>query len=317
MRILITGVGGFVGRHLSHHILETTAQAELHGTTLPGTPRTDISNVVSHDIDLKNDKAVAKLLERVNPDQIYHLAAQASPSASFQDPWGTLENNIRSQLNILEACIALKVAPRILIIGSGEVYGPLKADEPPSNEDSPLRPNSPYGVSKIAQDMMGLQYFLRYGLPITRVRPFNHTGPGQREGFVAIDYAMRIAKMEAGQLPPVIEIRSQTSERDFTDVRDVVRAYRMVIETGTAGDVYNVASGQTYSVRDLVYGLLRYSEIPIEDASRQDSNQQGDLSIIKGDATKLRRDTGWEPLIPFEQTLLDVLNDCRNRIRKT
>jgi GDP-4-dehydro-6-deoxy-D-mannose reductase len=161
-----------------------------------------------------------------------------------------------------------------------------------------------------------LQYFLRYGLPIMRVRPFNHTGPGQREGFVAIDYAMKIAKMEVGQLPAVIEIRSQSSERDFTDVRDVVRAYRMVIETGTAGEVYNVASGQTQSVRDLVYGLLRYSQIAIEDGTKPESNQQGDISIIKGDASKLRRDTGWQPLIPFEQTLLDVLNDCRDRVRK-
>jgi GDP-4-dehydro-6-deoxy-D-mannose reductase len=161
--------------------------------------------------------------------------------------------------------------------------------------------------------MLGLQYFLKYGLPIMRVRPFNHTGPGQREGFVAIDYAVKIAKIEVGLQPANLDIRSPSAQRDFTDVRDVVRAYRMVIEQGTSGEVYNVASGQTHSIRELVQHLMKHSSVPIE--SRLDT-ESGEESIIKGDASRLRQATGWEPLIPFEQTLVDVLNDCRQRIRE-
>ena len=313
MRILITGVGGFVGGHLLRHIIETTPDAEAHGTTLAGMPRPSLPSLVCHDIDLKDEKTVFDLIEHIKPDQIYHLAAQASPSASFENPWGTLENNIQSQLNILEACVTLKITPRILIISSGEIYGPLRPDQSPSNEESPLRSNSPYGVSKITQDMLGLQYFLKYGLPIMRVRPFNHTGPGQREGFVAVDYAVKIARIEAGLQPPNLNIRSPSAQRDFTDVRDVVRAYRMVIEQGTQGEVYNVASGQTHSIRELVQLLMKHSSVPIE--SRLDT-ESGEESIIKGDASRLRQATGWQPLIPFEQTLLDVLNDCRERIHE-
>lgn len=312
MRILITGVGGFVGGHLLHHILEIAPEAELHGTSLIGTPQPALPKLICHAIDLKDEQAVSDLVGHVHPDRIYHLAAQASPSASFDNPWETLENNIRAQLNILQACVILKITPRILIIGSGEVYGPLNPSQPPSNEESPLRPNSPYGVSKITQDMMGLQYFLKYGLPIMRVRPFNHTGPGQREGFVTIDYALKIAKIEAGLLPPRLEIRSPSAERDFTDVRDVVRAYRMVIERGSSGEVYNVASGQTHSIQKLVQLLMKHSNVSIEYHA-----EPGEASIIKGDATRLRQATGWEPLIPLEQTLLDVLNDCRQRIQET
>jgi GDP-4-dehydro-6-deoxy-D-mannose reductase len=313
VRILITGVGGFVGGHLLRHIIETTPQAEAHGTTLAGMPRPTLPSLVWHDIDLKNEKAVFDLIERLKPEQIYHLAAQASPSASFENPWGTLENNIQSQLNILEACVRLKTNPRILIVSSGEIYGPLQPDHPPSNEESALRPKSPYGVSKIAQDMLGLQYFLKYSLPIMRVRPFNHTGPGQREGFVAIDYAVKIARIEAGLQPPTLEIRSPLAQRDFTDVRDVVQAYRMVIEQGTSGEVYNVASGQAHSIRELVQLLMKHSSVSIE--SRLDT-ESGEESIIKGDASRLRQATGWQPLIPFEQTLVDVLNDCRQRVHE-
>jgi GDP-4-dehydro-6-deoxy-D-mannose reductase len=161
---------------------------------------------------------------------------------------------------------------------------------------------------------MGLQYFLKYGLPIMRVRPFNHTGPGQREGFVAVDYAAKIAKIEAGLQPPNLDIRSPFAQRDFTDVRDVVRAYQMVTEQGTPGEVYNVASGQPHSIQELVELLVKHSTIPIECRVHTDS---GEASIIKGDASRLRQATGWQPLIPFEQTLVDVLNDCRERIHAT
>ncbi|MEO8609766.1 MAG: GDP-mannose 4,6-dehydratase [Chloroflexota bacterium] len=313
MRILITGVGGFVGGHLLRHILETHPESELHGTSLLGASRPALPALVCHNLDLKNAQAVHNLIERAKPDQIYHLAAQASPRESFQNPWLTLENNIQSQLNILEACVTLKIRPHILIVSSGEIYGPLQPDQQPANEESPLRPNSPYGVSKITQDMMGLQYFLRYGLPIMRVRPFNHTGPGQREGFVAVDYAVKIAKIDAGIYPPNLEIRSPSAQRDFTDVRDVVRAYQMVIEQGTPGEVYNVASGQTHSINDLVQLLIRHSEVSIEFKLETES---GEASIIKGDASRLWKATGWQPQIPFEQTLLDVLNDCRQRVHE-
>ncbi len=309
MSVLITGATGFVGRHLIDHLLAALPDAEIHGTTLLAA---DTLPVALHAVDLKNPAAVHQLIDQLRPQTIYHLAAQSSPRQSFADPWATLENNIRAQLNIFQACVELGLTPRILAVSSAEIY---QTQDEPITEDTPFNPASPYAVSKIAQDMLALQYYQTQNLPIMRVRPFNHIGPGQSEGFVAPNFAMQIARIEAGKQAPVLEVGNLAAQRDFTDVRDVVRAYHLVIERGQPGDVYNVASGAAYSIQHLLDTLLSFSEAAIEVRVDQARFLPVDVPIKKGDASRLRRVTGWQPAISFEQSLRDILDECRQRVQ--
>jgi GDP-4-dehydro-6-deoxy-D-mannose reductase len=213
-------------------------------------------------------------------------------------------------LNILEACLAHQTKPRILIISSAEIYA---TTENPINEDTPFLPTTPYAVSKITQDMLGLQYSKQ--LPIMRVRPFNHTGPGQREDFVAPAFAMQIARIEAGLQEPVIHVRNLLAQIDFTDVRDVVRAYFLILERGTSGEVYNIASGKARAIQSLLDTLLNLSTLTAPPEIKCTGSQIPTTKV--GDASRINHTTGWKPQIPFEQTLLDLLNDCRNRVQNS
>lgn len=317
MRILITGVAGFVGRHLFNTLCQHYPDAIIHGTAIDQPPRMENDRLTYHLVDLKNYTAIHDLIAEVQPDHIYHLAAQSSPRKSFLIPWETLENNIKAQLNIIQACIALKVQPRMLIISSAEIYGPVRPEQLPVNEDAPLRPTNPYGVSKVAQDMLGLQYHLSHKLPILRVRPFNHFGPGQSEGFVATDFAVQVARIEAGLQENVIEVGNLTAERDFTDVRDVVNAYVQIVDKGQPGDVYNVASGKAYSIQYLLDVLLKYSTVAIQVRVSPERMLPIDVPTVRGDSSHLQQLCGWQPSISFETTLLDVLNDWRQRVRQS
>jgi GDP-4-dehydro-6-deoxy-D-mannose reductase len=308
VRVLITGASGFVGRHLSQHLAETQPDIEIHGTRLESPSRAEDSLVNFHELDLRDAQAVQALLDRVRPDHIYHLAALSSPAQSFLQPWTTIENNINAQRNILDACLPL--SPRILIVSSADLYD-FHDPHRIVTEDSPVCAASPYAMSKYAQDMMGLEYSQK--LPVIRVRPFNHTGPGQSPGFVAVDFAMQIAEIEAGQREPVIHVRNLQARVDFTDVRDVASAYALLMVKGTPGEVYNLASGNVYRVEDLLKMLLGHSSIHprIEAAGHQRD------SFKAGSAERLRSATGWAPAIPFEQTLLDLLNNCRQRVQQS
>lgn len=318
MRILITGVAGFVGRHLFTTLCRQYPDAIIHGTSIEPSLQMGNDRLQYHAaIDLKDGKAIADLIADTQPDHIYHLAAQSSPRKSFQIPWETLENNIKAQLNIIQACIALGIRPRILVISSAEIYGPVRPEQLPINEDAPLCPTNPYGVSKVAQDMLGLQYYLSHKLPILRVRPFNHFGPGQSEGFVATDFAVQVARIELGLQKGVIEVGNLSAERDFTDVRDVVQAYVQIVDKGIPGSVYNVASGKPYSIQYLLDVLLQNSTVPIQVHVSPNRMLPVDVPVVRGDASRLHDLCGWEPSIPFETTLLDVLNDWRNRVRQS
>jgi GDP-4-dehydro-6-deoxy-D-mannose reductase len=310
VRVLITGATGFVGRHLIQHLVDTLPGVEIHGTTL--NPEAVPPTMHAHLIDLRDEESVRRLLEQIQPEHIYHLAAQASPRRSFEAPWETLENNIHAQLNIILACIYLQMNSRILVISSAEVYA---AHDGPLTEGTPLQPTSPYGVSKIAQDMLALQYYLSHQLPILRARPFNHLGPGQGQGYVAPDFATQIARIEAGLQAPVLEVGNLSASRDFTDVRDVVRAYRLIVEKGQPGEVYNVASGKAHSIQELLDTLLKFSTHQIEVRVDPARFLPIDIPIKQGDASRLYHATGWTPNIPFEQTLLDILNECRHRVK--
>jgi len=316
VHVLITGAGGFVGGHLVDYLL-TYPDLTLHAAVFdpPGkNPRLDGRPVSQYEVDLRSAAAVHTMLDAMRPDLIIHLAALADVGKSFSNPWETLENNIVSQINVHQAIQMLRLNTRMLVVSSGEIYGPGSPPGVPLHENMPFLPTSPYSVSKIAQDMLGLQYFLSHKMPIIRARPFNHIGPSQKGGFVAADFASQIAAIEAGQRDPVIYVGNLSAERDFTDVRDVVRAYYLMVTLGEPGEAYNVCSGRAYSIQYLLDTLLSYSPAQIE--VRQDPTRMrpSDVPRRVGDASKLRQQTGWEPMIPFEQTLLDILNDWRSMV---
>ncbi len=317
VRFLITGAGGFVGLHLAAYLDRAEPRARLFGTTLFPTERVHSAVDENHLIDLKDYEKVRALLAHCQPDAIFHLAAQAFVPRSFEDPWETLENNIRAQLNLIQACLELNLRPRTLIVSSAEIYGEASPAHLPMDEATEIRPTNPYSVSKVAQDMLGLQYFLSHDLPIMRARPFNHIGPGQNSRFVAPAFAEQIASIEEGGRDAVIYVGNLAAKRDFTDVRDIVRAYSMIINSGRPGEAYNVASGQAYSIQELLDVLLALSNIDIEARVDPDRLRPVDVPEIRGDASKLQRDTGWKPSIAFGQTLSDVLEDCRQRIKQS
>jgi GDP-4-dehydro-6-deoxy-D-mannose reductase len=316
LRSLITGVGGFAGSHLADHLLALPdADSEVWGCDLTGLRRPYHPNglrVLA--ADLRDPAAARALIDRVRPDRIYHLAGQAFVGSSWDDPWATLETNLRSQVNLFEAILASRLAPRILIVGSADEYGRVSAAELPIRETCPLRPDSPYAVSKAGQDLLGLQYYLSHDLPVVRVRPFNHIGPRQNKNFVAPAFATQIAAIEAGVQPPVLRAGNLDSRRDFTDVRDVVRAYALALEQGEPGEVYNIGSGRARSIRDLLDALRRLSGAAIEVEFDPARLRPSDVPELVCDASRFRARTGWEPRIPFEQSLRDLLDYERARL---
>lgn len=313
MKILITGAGGFVGQHLATWLARAYPDAELHGTTFTG-ESINHERLMTHTIDLCDTDAVLALLDTIQPAQIYHLAAQSFVPRSFEAPWETLQNNILSQLNIITACLTLGIKPKILVTGSAEVYGIVRPDEVPLKETAELRPTSPYGVSKIAQDMLAKQYHTSHQVPLIRIRAFNHFGVGQNERFVAPAFAMQIAKIEAGLQEPVMYVGNLTAKRDFTDVRDIVRAYQLLAEHGEAGEAYNVASNTSHSAQELLDILVSLSEVTIRVETDPARMRPAELPILQGNYDRLHQATGWHPEFTFAQSLADILADCRQRV---
>lgn len=317
MRVLITGATGFVGNHLRTYLLRAT-NWDIVGTAYPEVPSEPSPGPREKlvGLDLRDRQATQSLLAEWPPDYVIHLAAQSHVPTAYEDPWGTLENNILGQLNLLEACVDLELQPRIVVIGSSEEYGRASEDQLPITEDHPLRPENPYSVSKVTQDVLGYQYFISYQLPVVRVRPFNHVGPGQSPRFALPAFASQIAEIEAGLQDPVLLVGNLTPARDFTDVRDVVRAYHLVVTEGRPGEVYNVASGRAQSIQGLVDQLLSLTTAPIEIKTDPERYRPADVPIIYGSAEKLHRDTGWRPLTPLTETVADVLAEWRQRVRQ-
>jgi len=320
LRFLITGVGGFAGSHLADYLLaephaDGAAAPEVWGCDLGGARRPyhppDLNLLAA---DLCQPEAARYVIETVRPDAIFHLAGQAFVGDSWADPWKTLETNLRAQVNLLEAVMAAELRPRVLVVGSADEYGPVTPAELPLSETHPLRPDSPYSVSKVGQDLLGLQYFLSYQLPVIRVRPFNHIGPRQNQRFVAPAFAVQIAAIEAGQQPPVLKVGNLSARRDFTDVRDVVRAYALLMDRGEAGEVYNIGSGRSRPITDLLDGLLKLAAVDIRVEPDDSRMRVADVPDLVCDATRLTTRTGWQPRIPLEQTLADLLNYERARL---
>jgi GDP-4-dehydro-6-deoxy-D-mannose reductase len=314
MRVLITGATGFVGTHLRRYLLNNSDWI-LFGTSFPDTPPDPIKperEKLTY-VDLQDETSVEGYIKDINPQYIVHLAAQSHVPTAYKNPWGTLQNNILGQLNLLEACVKLKIKPRTMIIGSSEEYGRATIEDLPITEKHPLRPENPYSVSKVAQDMLGYQYYRSYGLPIIRMRPFNHVGPGQSPRFVLPAFASQIARIEAKQTEPIIRVGNLKPARDFTDVRDVVRAYYLVLLKGQPGEVYNISSGRAHTIQYLVDQLLTHTDMDIKVVIDPERFRPVDVPIIYGSAVYLNHHTGWKPELTIEQTIRDVLDEWRHK----
>ncbi len=310
-------MNGFAGSHLADYLL-TLPDTELYGGVFGNCD--NIAHLAGRatilEGNLTDPRAAHELLTRAQPDRIFHLAGQAFAPASYQDPWATLEINIRAQINILHAVAQSQRAPRILVIGSIDEFGRVAPEQMPLTEESPLRPDSPYAVSKIAQDYLGLQYFLSHHLPIVRVRPTNHIGPRQNEQFVTANFAKQIADIEAGARAPALIVGNLGAQRDFVDVRDMARAYALALERGEPGAAYNIGSGGVHSIQEIVDALVQLSARHIQVRQDPARLRPSDTPIIYSDPKKFRAQTGWTPQIPLAQSLRDILDYWRAKIQK-
>ncbi len=315
---LITGITGFAGSHLAEYLLASHPEVKVAGTHRWRSPLDNIEGILDkielYETDLRDLNSVHRTLEQVRPDAIFHLAAQSFVPTSWNAPAATLETNIIGQTNIFEAVRALGIDPTIQIACSSEEYGLVHRDETPIKETNPLRPLSPYAVSKVGQDFLGYQYFQSYGLKAVRTRGFNHTGPRRGKVFVTSNFAMQLARIEAGLQEPVISVGNLGAVRDFTDVRDMVRAYYLAATRAKPGEVYNIASGRGITIRELLDRLIELAGVEIRVEQDPERMRPSDVEILLGDASKFRADTGWEPQIPFDQTLKDTFEYWRERI---
>ncbi|MEX2425476.1 MAG: GDP-mannose 4,6-dehydratase [Thermomicrobiaceae bacterium] len=311
-RILITGASGFVGRHLVDHLLR---QGESDIIGLSSRKRPEIEGARLLVCDLRDADLTRRVLEHHRPEVIYHLAGQSHVPRAFADPADTLITNAVGQINLFEGCRNAGIDPVILSVGSSEVYGAVSADSIPIDESQPLRPNNPYASSKAAQDLYAAQYFASYGMKIVRVRSFNHVGPGQTDRFVVASFARQIAEVEAGLADPVVLVGNLEPIRDFLDVRDVVRAYYLVAKSEFSGEVFNVASGRGVRIREVLDMLVGAADCEIDVRADPERVRPSEVPEFRGDASKFHDATGWMPEYSLEQTVRDVLNDWRRRIR--
>lgn len=313
-KILITGITGFAGYHLTKHFLDNFSDIELFGTVRSLIDREDsiYSRVTLLNAELTNEKDVSNVVRTIKPDEVYHLAALSSPAESFKTPAVTISNNTNAQINLLEALRQQELLEtKVVIITSSEVYGLVKPEDIPIDEETLFTPSNPYAVSKIAQDYLALQYFLAYNMPIIRIRPFAHVGPRQSDKFVLASFAKQIAAIEKKRQPPFLKVGNLDAKRDFTDVRDMVKAYTLLMEKGEAGGVYNVGSGKSRKIIELLNKLLVLSTASITTQVDHERMRPSDIPEICCNYNKMHRLTGWEPEIPIDKTLRDILDYFR------
>jgi GDP-4-dehydro-6-deoxy-D-mannose reductase len=316
MKALITGITGFAGSHLAEFLLAEHPEVSVHGTYRWRSRMDNVEHLEGRfeliESDLRDYTSVYAALDRVRPDYIFHLAAQSFVPSSWTAPAETLTTNVAGQTNIFEAVRALGLDPVIQIACSSEQYGLVHADEVPIKETNPLRPLSPYAVSKVAQDFLGYQYFQSYGMRVIRTRGFNHTGPRRGHPFVTSNFCRQVAAIECGLQEAVIRVGNLDAIRDFTDVRDMVRAYWLAVTKGRPGEVYNIATGEGISIRALLDKILGLSKIHVRTEVDPTRLRPSDVEILIGDSSKFRADTGWAPRIPFDQTVRDLLDYWRD-----
>jgi GDP-4-dehydro-6-deoxy-D-mannose reductase len=342
LKVLVTGITGFAGSHLAEYLL-TLDDVEVYGacrwrsrldnlrdlaragrlnnmvedkiTNVDGLRRlakSDAVNLVHGDIS--DPTSMKRLIDAVRPDRIFHLAAQSFVPASWNAPAETMHINAIGEINLFEAIQTVGIKPRVQIAGSSEEYGLVYEHEVPMKETNPLRPLSTYAVSKVAQELLAWQYCRSYGLHVVVTRGFNHTGPRRGEVFVTSTVAKQIAEIEKGYRPPILYVGDVEVKRDWTDVRDTVRGYWLALEKGVPGEVYNVGSGTTRTVREMMDIQLRLSTCKIEVRQDPARLRPSDVRILWSDISKFSKQTGWSPTIPFEKTMQDLLDYWRQRV---
>jgi GDP-D-mannose dehydratase len=317
MKVLITGITGMVGSHLADYILAEHPDVEIHGMLRWRSPLDNIQHLLGkvtlHNGDLRDLMSLATIMKAVRPERIFHLAAQSYVPSSFGAPADTLATNVIGTNNLLDAVRLAGIDPLIHICSSSEVYGQVLPDEVPIRETNPLRPASPYAVSKVGEDMVALQYFLSYGLKTIRSRMFTHTGPRRGAVFAESTFARQIAEIEAGLRPNPVMVGNLDSVRTLSDVRDAARAYWLLLDKGTPGEVYNIGGEQVFTIGEILEMLKGMARIPITHAVDPARLRPSDVTLQIPDVGKFRRTTGWAPRIAPEQTLGDLLDYHRGR----
>lgn len=312
MKALIIGGAGFVGGYLIHEL--ACSGYEVHATCLPS-EKIDSAECSSHILDILAANDITALLDKIHPDCIFHLAAQSSVALSWKRPQLTADINIKGTINVLEALHESKKSnARILLIGSGEEYGFIREGACPISEEEPLRPGNVYAATKACQAMMGEIYCRAYNMDIIMIRAFNHSGPGQLPFFVISDFCHQIAEIEKGIHSPEMLVGNLSAMRDFTDVRDVVRAYRLLCENGKCGQTYNVGRGKAVPISDILNTALSLSKCKIEVNQDPNKMRASDIPIIEPNVSKILEDTGWKAEISMEQTIRDTLEFWRTSL---
>ncbi len=312
MRVFITGATGFAGAHLIKGLLEEGAQvsALVHGPTsryeLP-------AEVISIDGNLLDEDVVSTAVTRTKPDLIFHLAGQAYPAKSWEIPGQTIAVNTVGTANLLQAAAVYGLA-RVVVVTSADMYGLIRDEDLPITEETAVHPRHPYGVSKWAAGQLVPLYWQRFGLEVVEARPFNHIGPGQGLGFVVPDFALQIAKIKKGLQQNSIKVGNLEAKRDFTDVRDVVRAYRLLAEKGRAGEAYLICSGQAVSIQSLLNTLVALAEVSLNIERDETRMRPSDIPCLYASYEKIKQDTGWQPVVDLRQSLADALADWMTRI---
>ena len=311
-KALIIGAGGFVGGYLAE-CLQDEFDMEVHATKLPDTQtQEDLSFLGErvYELDILNKNDIVELLYAVRPDYIFHLAAQSSVSVAWKNPTLTIDVNIKGSVNVMDAVRELYYK----LVGSGEEYGHILEGETPISEDTKLRPGNIYAATKVCQNMIGSIYARAYDMELMLVRAFNHIGPGQAPLFVVSDFCKQVAEIEAGLKEPVIRVGNLSAMRDFTDVRDVVRAYGLLIQNGRAGETYNVGSGKAVEIRHILNIIVESSSADINIEVDPNKIRPVDVPIIEADITKLNECTNWLPRITLEQTIEETLGYWRRMV---
>jgi len=313
MKALITGISGFAGSYLTEFLLDKGY--EVFGTFYDKSTFSNldgfIDRITLYQCDIRNYDSMKKIIEKNQPDEVYHLAAISFVPTSLKDPKLTFDTNLYGTLNLYQAIIELQFTPKILFIGSADEYGVVNKHDLPIKEECPLRPVNPYSISKTSADYLSYFYFKSYALNIVRVRPFNHIGPRQSPEFVCSSFAKQITEIERGLKEPIIKVGNLEAKRDFTDVRDMVRAYWLAIQKGETGEVYNICSGRIVQIKELLNNLLGLSSKKIEITKDPKRMRPSDNPILQGDCSKFRRRSGWKPEIPLDKTLKDILEYWR------
>lgn len=321
MRVLITGADGFVGGHLTRYLAtaQLSGEPEILGLGLAPALTDSLQSLCSYCCcDIRDGQAVAAQVTDFAPDYVFHLAAQSSVARSWEDSGLTYEIALHGQDNLMRALVELKrtgrADPAVMVACSAEEYGVVSPEELPIKEEHLLNAMNPYAFSKVIQDFLALMYFQAYGLKTIRTRAFNQTGPGQSPAFVVSDFAMQVAEIEAGLREPVMCVGNLEARRDFSDVRDLVSAYWLATERGKPGQVYNVCSGASYSVKEILDMILSSSSAPVRVEVDPARLRPMDIPELRGDNTRLCEATGWQPAIPMERTVQDVLDWWRGKV---